>query len=85
MGLNEDLGDRENIGNASVSAARARELPSAITMLIALSYENVLKRALELCNESRNRHVTYEQQESKVEDWISQARQEIKDRFEGLI
>ena len=25
MGLNEDLGDRENIGNASVSVARTRE------------------------------------------------------------
>ena len=25
MGLNEDLGDRENIGNASVTVARCRE------------------------------------------------------------
>lgn len=25
MGLNEDLGDRENVGNASLSVARARE------------------------------------------------------------
>lgn len=46
MGLNEDLGDRENIGNASVAAQRARELKSR-----AAKFEFLDENFLELMNE----------------------------------
>lgn len=65
MGLNEDLGDRENVGNASLASSRAQER--------LVPDRDLLFRALELCNESRDRLTRFSR---PVEGWIEEARYE---------
>jgi hypothetical protein len=50
MGLNEDLGDRENVGNASVSAQRAREAKAPLGAAFNALMEEETKESLaKLC------------------------------------
>jgi hypothetical protein len=96
MGLNEDLGDRENVGNASLGSFRSRErlieeimsdpgntlFGKPLSEIQKMIYReeslgspdrDLLFRALELCNESRDRLTRFSM---PVEGWLEEARYE---------